>query len=86
MAPSGLKRQRDFRPAGSTFYSKGFNVIFSGGQPWFGHSGMTQHCGGIIGHQAGYQYIAVSNWNNADKPYVDVILGRALNDTLGRLG
>jgi len=84
--PSHYTGQRDFRPAGSTFYSKGFNVIFSGGQPWFGHSGMTQHCDGIIGHQAGYQYIAVSNWNNAEKPYVDVILGRALNDTLGRLG
>jgi hypothetical protein len=47
---------------------------------------MTQHCGGVIGHTSGYQYIAVSNWNNAKNPYVDLILGQALKDAMGSLG
>jgi hypothetical protein len=84
-APAHYTREPDFNPATSKFYSKGFNVRFSGGQPWFGHSGMTQHCGGVIGSSSGYQYIAVSNWNNAQKPYVDLILGSALKDAVGSL-
>jgi CubicO group peptidase (beta-lactamase class C family) len=84
--PAHYARERDFNPASSTFYSKGFNVRFSGGQPWFAHGGMTQHCGGIIGHHSGCQYVVVSNWNNADNPYVDAILGRALNDAASRPG
>jgi CubicO group peptidase (beta-lactamase class C family) len=84
--PSHYTREPDFNPATSAFYSKGFNVRFSGEQPWFGHSGMTQHCGGVIGDNSGYQYIAVSNWNNAGTPYVDVILRRALNNAVGQLG
>lgn len=84
--PAHYRREPNFDPASSKFYSKGFNVAFSGGQPWFGHSGMTQHCGGIIGDHSGYQYIAVSNWNNAASPYVDVVLGRALKEAVGKLG
>jgi N-acyl-D-amino-acid deacylase len=83
--PALYLRQAGFDAGSSKFYSKGFNVRFSGGRPWLGHGGMTQHCGGVIGHNAGYQYIAVSNWNNAGDPYVDVILGKALNDTVGKL-
>lgn len=83
--PAHYTRDPGFNPGSSAFYSKGFNVRLSGGQPWFGHSGMTQHCGGVIGHHAGYQYIAVSNWNNADHPYVDVILGQALKEAVGKL-
>jgi CubicO group peptidase (beta-lactamase class C family) len=84
--PAHYNREAGFKPASSQFYSKGFNVRFSGEQPWLGHSGMTQHCGGVIGHSSGYQYIAVSNWNNAGNPYVDAILGRALKDAVGKLG
>jgi CubicO group peptidase (beta-lactamase class C family) len=84
--PAHDSREPRFNPASSKFYSKGFNVRLAGGRPWFGHSGMTQHCGGIIGDHAGCQYIAVSNWNNAEPPYVDVILGRALKDAVGKLG
>ena len=84
--PAHYPLEPDFNPASSKFYSKGFNVRFSGGRPWFGHSGMTQHCGGVIGHNANCQYIAVSNWNNAANPYVDVILGRALQEAVGKLG
>ena len=84
--PAHYTREPDFNLASSRFYSKGFNVRFSGGQPWFAHGGMTQHCGGVIDHNSGYQYVAVSNWNNADNPYVDAILGRALKDAVGRLG
>jgi N-acyl-D-amino-acid deacylase len=84
--PAHYTLEPDFDAASSTFYSKGFNVRFSGGQPWLGHSGMTQHCGGVIGHHSGYQYIAVSNWNNAARPYVDLILGRAMEKAVGKLG
>ena len=84
--PAHYLSEPDFNPASSRFYSKGFNVRFSGEKPWFGHSGMTQHCGGIIGHSSGYQYIAVSNWNNAGNPYLDAILDRALKDAVGKLG
>jgi CubicO group peptidase (beta-lactamase class C family) len=84
--PTHYTREPGFKSDASKFYSKGFNVTFSGRQPWFGHSGMTQHCGGIIGHNSGYQYIAVSNWNNAKNPYVDVILGQALKNSVGSLG
>ena len=84
--PAHYTREPGFNAARSKFYSKGFNVHFSDGQAWFGHSGMTQHCGGVIGDHAGYQYVAVSNWNNAHNPYVDVILGQALKETLGKPG
>jgi N-acyl-D-amino-acid deacylase len=84
--PAHYTRDPDFKADSSRFYSKGFNIHFSGGQPWFGHSGMTQHCGGIIGDNAGWQYVAVSNWNNAANPYVDAILGRALREALGSQG
>jgi N-acyl-D-amino-acid deacylase len=84
--PAHYTREPDFNPTSSTFYSKGFNVRFSRGQPWFGHSGMTRHCGGVIGHNSGCQYVAVSNWNNAGNPYVDVILGRALREAVAKLG
>ena len=81
--PAHYNGEPGFNPASSKFYSKGFNVRFSGGKPWFGHSGMTQHCGGVIGHSSGYQYVALSNWNNAVNPCVDVILDRALKDRVG---
>jgi N-acyl-D-amino-acid deacylase len=84
--PTHYTRDPAFDPATSNFYSKGFNVRFFGGEPGFSHSGMTQHCGGVIGHTSGYQYIAVANWNNAGNPYVDAILGRALKDVAGKLG
>jgi CubicO group peptidase (beta-lactamase class C family) len=84
--PKHYTRKTDFDPASSTFYSKGFNVHMTGSQPWFGHSGMTQHCGGIIGDESGCQFIAVSNWNSPQHPYVDVMLGRALRDAVGKLG
>jgi CubicO group peptidase (beta-lactamase class C family) len=84
--PAHYAREPGFDPATSGFYSKGFNVRLSDGQAWLGHSGMTQHCGGVIGHDSGHRYVVVSNWNNAQKPYVDVILGRALKEALGKLG
>jgi CubicO group peptidase (beta-lactamase class C family) len=84
--PAHYIREPGFSPVSSGFYSKGFNIRWSGGRAWFGHSGMTQHCGGVIDHHSGHQYIAVSNWNNAGHPYVDVILGRALKDAVGKLG
>jgi hypothetical protein len=47
---------------------------------------MTNHCGGVIGHNAGYQWAVVSNWNNAGPPYVDAILDRALTEAVGKIG
>ena len=82
--PEHYTREPGFDRATSTFYSKGFNVRFSDGRAWFSHSGMTQHCGGVIGHNAGCQYVAVSNWNNAHSPYVDVILGRVLKAAVAK--
>jgi len=82
--PAPYVRKPDFDPASSKFYSKGFNVLLVGGQPWFEHTGMTQHCGGIISHKSGCQYVAVSNWNNAGNPYVSAILGRALDHALAK--
>jgi N-acyl-D-amino-acid deacylase len=84
--PVHYTHEPGFDPASSNFYSKGFNVRFLGGRPGFGHSGMTQHCGGVIGHASGYHYIAVANWNNAGHPYVDAILGRVLKGVVEKLG
>lgn len=75
----------DFDPTRSSFYSKGLNVRFSDGKPYFAHSGMTNHCGGIVGYNAGYQFVAVSNWNHAESPYVDALLGPALAAAVARL-
>jgi CubicO group peptidase (beta-lactamase class C family) len=80
--PSHYARQARFDPANSTYYSKGFDVRFSGGRPWLSHGGMTLHCGGIIGHNAGYQFVAVSNWNNSQAPFVDSILDRVMAESV----
>ncbi|MFO1498516.1 MAG: serine hydrolase domain-containing protein [Verrucomicrobiota bacterium] len=84
--PAHSRREPGFDPANAKFYSKGFNVTLTHGHFGLSHGGMTQHCGGVIGHHLGYQYIAVSNWNNADQPYVDVILGRALKEAVPSFG
>ena len=83
--PHHYTRKPDFDANHSEFYSKGFNVRYSGGRPWLSHGGMTNHCGGIIGYNAGCQFVAVSNWNNAQQPYVDSILNRALTEAVGKL-
>lgn len=83
--PDHYAGEPGFDPARSDYYSKGFNVRYSGGRPWLSHGGMTNHCGGVIGHNAGYQFVAVSNWNNARQPYVDAILDRALAESVARL-
>ena len=80
--PSHYARQANFDPASSTFYSKGFNVRFAGGRPWLSHGGMTLHCGGVIGHNAGYQFVAVSNWNSSQSPFVDSILDHAVAESV----
>jgi CubicO group peptidase (beta-lactamase class C family) len=83
--PDHYTHASGFDPGRSTYYSKGFNVRFSGGRPWYSHSGMTNHCGGVIGFNAGYQFVAVSNWNNTGQPYVDSILNRALTEAVGKI-
>jgi len=75
-----------FDPETSAFYSKGFNVRLSDGRAWLGHGGMTNHCGGVIGHNAGYQFVVVSNWNSPQAPYVDTLLRQPLADTVAGLG
>ena len=83
--PSHYAREPKFDPASSGFYSKGFDVRFSGGLPRLSHGGMTQHCGGVIGHNAGYQFVAVSNWNNARAPFVDAILDHAVAEAVSEI-
>jgi CubicO group peptidase (beta-lactamase class C family) len=83
--PDHYSREPGFDAAASNFYSKGFNVRFSGGRPWLSHSGMTNHCGGVIGHDAGYQFVAVSNWNAPQSPFVDALLDPALAGAVARL-
>jgi CubicO group peptidase (beta-lactamase class C family) len=83
--PAHYTHESGFDPTRSEYYSKGFNVRYSGGRPWVSHGGMTNHCGGVIGHNAGYQFVAVSNWNNAREPYVDAILSHALGEAVGKL-
>jgi len=83
--PNHYLHEKGFNPSSSYFYSKGFNVRFSGGAPWISHGGMTNHCGGTIGYNAGYQFAAVSNWNNAQSPFVDAILDHALGEAVGKL-
>jgi hypothetical protein len=72
-------------PTKSEYYSKGFNVRYAGAHPWVSHGGMTNHCGGVIGHNAGYQFVAISNWNNSQGPYVDAILSHVLGESVGKL-
>jgi CubicO group peptidase (beta-lactamase class C family) len=84
--PSHYLKEPGFDPASSAYYSKGFTVRYSGGRPWFSHGGMTNHCGGVIGHNAGYQWSVVSNWNNAQSPYVDTILDRVLTEAVTKIG
>ncbi len=83
--PEHYTHEAGFDPTHSEYYSKGFNVRYSGGRPWLSHGGMTNHCGGIIGHNADYQFVAVSNWNNAGNPYVDTILNSPLTEAVGKL-
>jgi N-acyl-D-amino-acid deacylase len=83
--PGHYTRQANFDPASSEFYSKGFHVRFAGGRPWLSHGGMTQHCGGVIGHNAGYQFVAVSNWNNSQSPFVDSILDHAVAEAVSQI-
>lgn len=82
--PDLYAQQPGFDAALSNFYSKGFNICFSGGRPYYSHGGMTNHCGGVIGHNAGYQFVAVSNWNHSQPPYVDSILGLPLAEVVAR--
>ena len=84
--PAHYGHEAGFDPADSEYYSKGFIVRYSDGKPWFSHGGMTNHCGGVIGHNAGCQFVAVSNWNNSGQPYVDKILGSALREVVGEMG
>jgi len=83
--PAYYKRQKGFDPSRSGYYSKGLIVRYSGGQPWFSHGGMTQHCGGVIGYNAGYQFAAVSNWNSVKAPNVDSMLDHALGQAVGKI-
>ncbi len=80
--PSHYTKQPDFNPQSSSFYSKGFNVRQSDGKYWLAHGGMTLHSGGAIGHNAGYQFAVLSNWNNASQPFVDSILGKAVAEAI----
>lgn len=80
--PDHYRQKIDFDPTKTQYYSKGFEVRFSGGRPWFSHGGMTNHCGGMIGYNAGYQFVCLSNWNNTGDPWVDSILNRALTDSV----
>lgn len=72
-------------PDAESFYSKGFAVIVDSDGTWFTHSGMTNHCGGRIGAANGYQFVAISNWNNVQPPYSDAILNQAISAALARL-
>lgn len=83
--PEHTRSEPGFAPETSEYYSKGWRVRYSGGRPWLAHGGMTNHCGGVIGYAAGYQFVAVSNWNNVGAPYVDVLLGRALSAAASRV-
>jgi hypothetical protein len=47
---------------------------------------MTIHSGGVIGYNAGSEFVAVSNWNSAEGPCVDWILGSALGEAVSQLG
>lgn len=71
-----------FYAACSPYYSKGFQVLYADGRIRLGHGGMTNHCGGIIGHQSGIQFVAVSNWNASQDHVVDTLLGTALKAVL----
>ncbi len=85
-SPAHYRSDPGFDPASSEYYSKGLIVRYSGGRPWFSHGGMTNHCGGVIGYNAGYQFVAVSNWNNAQEPYVAQIMDRALTEAVNTIG
>jgi CubicO group peptidase (beta-lactamase class C family) len=80
--PSHYIKLPDFNPKTSSYYSKGFDVRQSDGKYWLAHGGMTLHCGGAIGHNAGYQFAVLSNWNSASAPYVDTILNKAVAEAI----
>src|SRR5690606_3758132 len=80
--PSHYTKLPDFNPKTSSYYSKGFDVRQADGKYWLAHGGMTLHCGGAIGHNAGYQFAVLSNWNNASAPYVDTILDKAVAEAI----
>lgn len=80
--PAHYKSLSGFDPQTSSFYSKGFNVRREDGKYWLSHGGTTLHCGGAIGHNAGYQFVVLSNWNNASAPFVDAILSKAVSDAI----
>jgi CubicO group peptidase (beta-lactamase class C family) len=83
--PAHYLLEKGFDRSRTGYYSKGFNVRFSGGVPWVSHGGMTLHCGGAIGYNAGYQFAALSNWNHSKSPFVDAILDHALGEAVGKL-
>ena len=80
--PDYLSRNPD---AAASFYSKGFRVERVGDEIRLGHGGMTNHCGGVIGHHAEYQYAAVTNWNNAGPPWAAEILDTAVKSAVAAL-
>jgi len=83
--PRHYSHEAQFDPKRSDYYSKGFIVRYSGGLPWISHGGMTLHCGGVIGYNAGYQFAAVSNWNNSQSPNADAILDHAIGEAVGKM-
>ncbi len=83
--PEHYTYERGFNPKRSNYYSKGFVVRSGGSFPWLGHGGMTNHCGGVIGHKGAYQYAAVSNWNNSTSPFVDSILDQAISNAISMI-
>jgi N-acyl-D-amino-acid deacylase len=84
--PKHYHSEPGFDPTSSEYYSKGLYVRYVGGHPWFSHGGMTNHCGGVIGFNAGYQYVALSNGNHSQQPYVDAIMDGALGKAVAKIG
>jgi len=87
-APDAWRKRPDFDPRETRFYSKGFYVYNHRGEarPLLAHGGMTNHCGGVIGYNAGYRFVAVSNGNTPAGPYVDALLDRALAESVKEMG
>lgn len=83
--PSHYNQEAGFDPKRSQFMSQGFNVRYIGGRAWLSHGGMTNHCGGTIGYNAGYQFVVLSNWNAPSAPYVDSILGAVVAEAVTKI-
>lgn len=80
--PKHYTTQPGFNAQTSVFFSKGFSVQPEEGKFWLSQGGSMAHCGGAIAHNAGYQFVVLSNSNKDGESSVDAVLTKAVSEAI----